>query len=461
MKNDIFRNLPRMDHTLENPMLENVIVKYGKENVKKALQATLNTVREEIKNGNIDFLPSEEYIVLDAIKNLNWTYKQNLKKVINGTGIIIHTNLGRSILSKNAIDRIVEISSSYSNLEFDIKEGHRGSRYVHVENLLKILTGAESALVVNNNASAVLLVLNELTKSKEVIVSRGELIEIGGSFRIPSVMELAGATLKEVGTTNRTHLSDYENAIDTEKTGALIKIHSSNFKIIGYTKEVSSSELASLGKKYNVPTIEDLGSGALIDLSNLGIDEKRVKDVINDGIDIAMFSGDKLLGGPQAGIIVGKKEYIDRLKKNQLLRALRVDKFTLAALEGTLENYLNEKSYLKIPIFKMINLDKSEIYKNLISFADSIKEIPNIKCDVADVEDFVGGGTLPTYKLEGKGLSIQLINGKINRLENYLRNYSTPIIGRVHEDKFILHGRTLQDNDFITIKEALNAFNKD
>lgn len=461
MKNNMFRNLPRMDHTLENPMLKDVIDKYGKENVKKELQITLNTIREGIKNETIDFLPSEEYVVVDAIKNLNLRYKQNLKKVINGTGVIIHTNLGRSILSQNAIDRIIQISSSYSNLEFDIKEGRRGSRYEHVEDILKILTGAESALVVNNNASAVLLVLNEITKSKEVIVSRGELIEIGGSFRIPSVMELAGAILKEVGTTNRTHLHDYEDAIDIEKTGALIKIHSSNFKIIGYTKEVSSSELASLGEKYNIPTIEDLGSGALIDLSNLGINEKKVKNVINDGIDIVMFSGDKLLGGPQAGIIVGKKEYIDRLKKNQLLRALRVDKFTLAALEGTLENYLNEKSYLKIPIFKMINLDKSVIYNRLVSFVESLKDIPNIKCEIADVEDFVGGGTLPTYKLEGKGIYIKLSDGKITRLENYLRNYSTPIIGRIHEDRFILHGRTLQETDFRIIKEALSAFNKD
>lgn len=460
MKNEILRSLPRVDNLLEKDEIKKIIDIYGKENVKIALRSSLDTVRENVKKGIIEHSIEETDIIEDTKKKLEIKYRDHLKNIINGTGVIIHTNLGRAILSKEALEKIIKISSTYSNLEFNLEEGKRGSRYSHIEELLKELTGAESALVVNNNAAAVLLVLNEITKGKEVVVSRGELIEIGGSFRIPSVMEMAGTSLKEIGTTNRTHLRDYEEAIDSEKTGALIKIHSSNFKIIGYTKEVTSKELASLGVKYSIPTIEDLGSGAIIDLGKFGIEEKTVKSVIKDGIDIVTFSGDKLLGGPQAGIIVGKKKYIDKIKKNQLLRALRVDKFTLAALEETLKIYLcEEKAYSSIPVLNMISLDKDMLKINLSSIVDELNSIQNMKCTIELVEDYVGGGTLPTYKLEGYGIAIQLQNSKISNLEKYLRSYNPPIIGRIKDEKFIIHGRTLQKNELKIIKEAILAFN--
>lgn len=459
MKNEILRNLPRIDKLLNEDKTKKLICQYGKENTKLALQEILGGIRENVKIGIIENAIDEEEIIQNTEKSLEIKYKENLKNIINGTGVIIHTNLGRAILSKEAIDKIIKISNTYSNLEFNLENGKRGSRYSHIEELLKELTGAESGLVVNNNAAAVLLVLNEITNDKEVIVSRGELVEIGGSFRIPSVMKMAGAILKEVGTTNRTHLKDYEEIIDSEKTGALIKIHSSNFKIVGYTKEVTSKELASLGVKYDIPTIEDLGSGALIDLSKFGIEEKTVRSTIKDGIDIVTFSGDKLLGGPQAGIIVGKKVYIDRIKKNQLLRALRVDKFTLAALEETLKVYLNEeRAYSKIPILNMISLDKEVLKTNLNIVIEELINIKNMECDIELVEDYVGGGTLPTYKLEGYGLVIKLKDEKIARLEKYLRNYDPPIIGRIKDEKFIIHARTLQKDDLKIIKEALITF---
>ncbi len=276
---------------------------------------------------------------------------------------MIHTNLGRSLLAKEAIENVIKVSENYSNLEYDLKQGKRGSRYSHVEELIKKVTGAEAAMVVNNNAAAVMLALNTLCEEKEAIVSRGQLVEIGGSFRVPDVMKFSRAHLVEVGTTNRTHLYDYENNIN-ENTGVLLKVHTSNFKIMGFTEEVSSEEMVQLGEKYKLPVMEDIGSGTLVDFSKYGFTyEPTVQSSLEKGVDVVTFSGDKMLGGPQAGIIVGKKKYIDKMKKNQLTRALRIDKMTLAALEGTLKYYIDEKEAIEnIPTLNMI-LSSKEIHK--------------------------------------------------------------------------------------------------
>jgi L-seryl-tRNA(Ser) seleniumtransferase len=351
----------------------------------------------------------------------------------------------------------MQVVQSYNNLEYDIEEGLRGSRYDHLEKLLAEITGAEAALVVNNNAAAVMLVLNTLCKGKEAIVSRGQLVEIGGSFRIPDVMELSGAKLKEVGTTNKTHLFDYENNIN-ENTGALMKIHTSNYKIIGFTQEVSAENLQKLGAKFKIPVVEDLGSGALIDFSKYGfIYEPTVQESVKNNIDVITFSGDKMLGGPQAGFIIGKKEYIDKMKKNQLTRALRVGKMTIAAIEATLKLYLSEnKAINEIPTLYMM-LSSKEVHK---SRAKILMDILNESCKSLDFriqEDFskVGGGSLPTEKIETWVLQIRNQEISINKLEKRLRENSIPIIARISEDALIMDLRTIMDEDFDEIVSAL------
>lgn len=457
MNREILRALPKMDLLLESEEIVSIYDKFSRKEIVESLRNSLDFYRDAIINGNREDVVVKEEIIKKAKEILNNKRDSSLKSVVNGTGIVIHTNLGRSLLSDNAIKNIIKVAKTYNNLEYDIELGRRGSRYDHVESILKELTGAEGAVIVNNNAAAVMIVLNELVKDKEAIVSRGELIEIGGSFRIPEVMKMSGATLIEVGTTNRTHISDYESAIN-ENTGALLKVHSSNFKIVGFTKEVESEELSKLGKKLNIPVIEDLGSGALIDLSKYGIDEeKTVKATVEAGVDLVTFSGDKLLGGPQAGIIVGKKKYIDRIKKNQLLRALRVDKFTLSALEGTLLYYLDEEKALKeVPTLNMISLSKDDIRekgKKLLACLEGVNN--TLEINLEEENDFIGGGTLPTYKLDGYAISIKSNLISDDDLEKYLRSYKTPIITRINKGKVLIHIRTLVNDDFNIIKNAL------
>ncbi|MGV3025609.1 L-seryl-tRNA(Sec) selenium transferase [Clostridium thermobutyricum] len=456
MKKDLLRALPKTDKLLENECLIEIINKFGRENVLIEIRNILENYRKNILNDKVKTYISDEIIIKDIFMNLNNKYESTIKKVINGTGVIIHTNLGRSLLSDNAIKNLNKVMYSYNNLEYDIKKGERGSRYSHVEELLKNLTGAEGALVVNNNAAAVLLVLNEFAKEKEVIVSRGELVEIGGSFRVPDVMEMSGAKLKEVGTTNRTHRRDYENSIN-ENTAALLKVHNSNFKIVGFTHEVSSKEIGEIGKENNILTIEDLGSGALIDLNEFGIEEKTVSDVIKSGIDIVTFSGDKLLGGPQAGIIVGKKQYIDRLKKNQLLRALRVDKFTLASLEGTLFSYLDKKKAIEeIPTLNMISMSLEKLEERSIKLKEVIQNSnKDIEVKIVEENDYIGGGTLPIHKLESYAISLSKKNTNAEEIERKLRFYKIPIIGRIQKNEVLIHLRTLKLDDFDIIGEAL------
>jgi len=341
MANELLRKIPKIDDVLASDGWQKLIKNFSEEVAKNALRQYFDDLRAGIKNGDIAALPALSDIVDETRKKAIVMTTPTLRWVINGTGIIIHTNLGRSLLAQAAIDAIVNAASHYSNLEYDLNKGARGDRYEHCTSILKKLSGAENALVINNNAGAVFLILNTLAEGKEVIISRGELIEIGGSFRIPEVMKKSGAVLKEVGTTNRTYIADYERVIN-ENTGLIMKAHTSNYRIRGFTHEADIEELSALGKKYNIPTFYDAGSGLLYSVKASGIlDEPLISQEVAKGLDVVSFSGDKLLGAPQAGIIVGEKTLIDAMKKNPMTRALRPDKFTLAGLESTLLLYLD------------------------------------------------------------------------------------------------------------------------
>ncbi len=385
----------------------------------------------------------------------------NLKRVINATGIVIHTNLGRAPLSEKVLSEIIKIGKYYSNLEYDLKEGKRGSRYIHVEEILKEITSAEGALVVNNNAAAVLITLNTLAFEKEVIVSRGELIEIGGSFRIPEVMKWAGCILKEVGTTNKTHLYDYENAI-SDKTALLLKVHKSNYEIVGFTQEVSLEELVTLAKKYNLLVMEDLGSGCFIDFSKYGFKkEPTVQETLKAGVDVVTFSGDKLLGGPQAGIILGKKELIEKIRKNPLNRAIRIDKLTLAGLEATLRLYRDENLAIEyIPVLSFILSPKDKLKKKAQKLYRLLKKLnlKEIEFKIVETIGKTGGGALPTLELPSYSVIVHSSKISPSQLQKYLRNYKIPIIARIEEDKLVLDVRCLFDEDLEEIKKAFQSF---
>ena len=344
-KNILFRNIPKVDVLLEKESIQNLIRLYSRDTVVEAIREETEGLREFIKTceDEGEAVRRTEELVQNIERHVVKMHTPDMRPVINGTGTILHTNLGRAPISMEHMEYVASVATGYSNLEYDLEAGRRGERYSHFEELLCKITGAEAAMAVNNNAASVMLILNTIGKDKEIVVSRGELVEIGGKFRVPDVMEQSGATLVEVGTTNKTHFSDYENAI-TEDTSALLKVHTSNYRIVGFTENVPIAELVPLGEKYGIPVIEDLGSGVLIDLAKYGLEhEPTVQESIQAGADVVCFSGDKLLGGPQAGIIVGKKKYIDRMKKNQLTRALRIDKFTATTLDVVLHEYLSEE----------------------------------------------------------------------------------------------------------------------
>lgn len=414
-------------------------------------------LREEVISFSKDDIFNKFY---DLVKNKNTL---NLRRVINATGAILHTNLGRALLSKEAIESVIEVSMGYSNLEFNLKDGSRGSRYDHVEKLLMDLTGSEGAVVVNNNAAAVLLVLNTLCKDKEGVVSRGELVEIGGSFRIPDVMSYSGVKLVEVGTTNRTHLKDYENALG-ENTGALLKVHTSNYKILGFTKEANIEELVKLGEEKNIPVISDIGSGTLIDFSKYGLSsEPTVQSYVEKGVDIVTFSGDKLLGGPQGGIIVGKKKWIEKIKNNQLTRALRVDKMTLAALEATLKSYQDEERAIKdIPTLSMMTSPKEIHKKRGEKLKRSLKsKLNNFNIELCEDYSVVGGGAMPEEKIETYVIKVKSDLYSSCQIEGRLRNNKIPIITRIYKDYVIMDLRTIIDGDFPVIVEAFKEIEEE
>ncbi len=467
MNKTLLRNLPKVDNILEKKGIKNLLDNYPRDYVLKSIRESLDELRNSVLNDKIcenEFQMKVSNIENDVIERIKNKSQFKLKKVINATGTVIHTNLGRSVLTDDILHNVKQVSTGYSNLEYDLINGKRGSRYSHLIELIREVTGAEDAIIVNNNAAAVLLVLSSLGKDKEVIVSRGELIEIGGAFRIPDVMEQSGCNLVEVGTTNKTHLSDYEYAI-TEDTGALLKVHTSNYKILGFTESVDSKELSSLGRSKNIPVIEDLGSGVLVDLSKYNLSyEPTVGETLKKGVDIVTFSGDKLLGGPQAGIIVGKKEYIDLCKRNPLNRALRIDKFTIAALESVLRYYIDEEDAIKnIPTLRMITMKKEEIETKAKILKDRIEELSlnkEIKIDKVDLVSQVGGGSMPLEELPSKGISLHLENYSANKMEEFFRAYKIPIIARISDNVIYFDLRTVEIEEIEIIVDAIDAFIK-
>ncbi len=457
----ILSKLPSVDELLKDEQILNLLYKVPRNVVVKEIRNNIEKYRKKILNMEEhlleDFKIDIKEIINSIVTSSNEFTQMSLKEVINGTGTVLHTNLGRSILSDDIKNQIWSVASGYSTLEIDVSSGKRGSRYSHVTEILKFITGAEDALVVNNNAAAVMLVLGTMAKDKEVVVSRGELVEIGGAFRVPDVMEQSGASLVDIGTTNKTHLWDYEAAI-SEDTAAFLKVHTSNYKILGFTEDVSINELVKLGNENNIPVIEDLGSGVLIDLQKYGLThEPTVQESVNAGADIVTFSGDKLLGGPQAGIIVGKKSYIDKMKKNPLTRAFRIDKLTMAALEATLRIYLNEENAINIiPTLKMLTepyesiKQKSEVLYNKIA-----EENLNLNIDIKKDYSEVGGGSLPLEKLPTYTITLKSKDISSSQLEKKLRKYKTPIFTRVQDDNVIIDLRTVKEEQYKTIVQAL------
>ena len=460
MSKHLLSQIPAINKILLLDEIKELMNTYTEVAIKSAIKQYIEEIKQAILNEELIEVPSLSKIVGEVARIVEKEDKNSLRRVINATGTILHTNLGRSLLSEKIKENIESVAFNYSNLEFDIDNKKRGSRYVHLIDIIKKLTGAEDVLVVNNNAAAVLLTLNTLVKDQEIIVSRGELVEIGGAFRIPEIIKLSGGVPVEVGTTNKTHLKDYENAI-TEETGALLKVHTSNYKILGFTESVSNEEISYLARENELVSINDLGSGQFVDFSKFGLPyEPTVKEILDSGIDIVTFSGDKLLGGPQAGIIVGKKKYIEKMKKNQLTRALRVDKMTLASLEATLKLYLDEKNALEhIPTLHMISLSKERLFGK----ADVLKtKLSDLDFDIRIEEDKaeVGGGSYPASYLES--VAVKLTHRKLHatEIERKLLEVEIPIITRIKDNSIILDMRTLRTREFDIVKAALEEVTK-
>ena len=458
-KNMLYRSIPKVDVLLENQDIVTLIENHHRDVVVDVIREEIDKLRNFIKeNDDVNLIETKINNLIENIKiSTEKVYSYNIKKVINGTGTILHTNLGRAIISKKHADYLSEVVTSYSNLEYNLEEGKRGERYSHFEKLICKITGAEAAMAVNNNAAAVMLVLSSMAAEREVIVSRGELVEVGGKFRIPDVMKSSNAHLVEIGTTNKTHLEDYEDAI-SENTGAFLKVHTSNFKILGFTESVSIEELCKLGREKDIPVIEDIGSGVLIDLSEYGLEyEPTVQDSIKAGVDVVSFSGDKLLGGPQAGIIVGKKKYIDKMKKNPLTRAFRIDKFTATILEMIFHEYLNEEDAIKnIPVLSIITKDLKEIEKNANALFNKIENLENVAdINVEDTFSQIGGGSLPAERIKSKSVTIMPKNISTQSLEAKLRAGKNPVVGRISEEKLILDMRTVLEDEIDILAQKL------
>jgi len=456
----LLQTIPGVDHIIELTKEKPFFLDKPRTIIIKTIRETLEEIRLKLLDETKDFsedLMKPHDIVERVKEKVTFHLELKLKPVVNATGIVIHTNLGRSLLSTDAIDNIVRLAGGYSNLEFDLSKGKRGSRYSVVEDILCEITGSDAAMVVNNNAGAVLLCLDTLAKGKKAIVSRGELVEIGGAFRIPDVMAKSGGILTEVGTTNRTHLRDYSNAVDSE-TALFLKVHTSNYQVVGFTSQVNLNELTALGKECNIPVMEDLGSGTFIDFSKYGLmKEPTVQESIKAGADIITFSGDKLLGGPQAGIILGKTSFIEAIKKNPLTRALRIDKLTLSALESTLSHYRDEKKAVdQIPTLNMLTVPLPIIEQRAAQLLEILKDIndPRIEFSSIDVVSKAGGGSLPLLDLPSKCIGVAIDGLSANKIENHLRFSRPPIIGRIENDIFLMDLRTIQDKEFKIIKDT-------
>lgn len=453
----LLRGIPKIDELLLDEQLVFFMETTPRSVVVDAAREIIDRIRKEILAGTLEEIPEKEELVSEICETITGKKKHNLRTLINATGVILHTNLGRANLCRMAVESVLSVADSYSNLEYDVKKGVRGSRHDHVEKIITKITGAEAAMVVNNNAAATMLCLSAMAEGKEVITSRGELVEIGGSFRIPDIMEQSGAHLKEVGTTNKTKPSDYRNAYDPEKTGAFMKVHTSNYRIVGFTQEVTLKEMVALGKEYNLPVIYDMGSGLMADLTRYGVDEPTVIDALNDGADVVLFSGDKLLGGPQGGILIGKKEYIDKMKRHPLARAFRVDKMTLAAMEATFFEYLDMDTAKKtIPVLQMITVSQEELAVRAYALIAAVRKVTDAyHLDVVSCKDQIGGGSAPTVRLNGSAVSVSSDTIPAEKLERLMRKAETPVIVRVAHDELILSVRTIRDSELDTVAAAL------
>jgi L-seryl-tRNA(Ser) seleniumtransferase len=449
--------LPQVNEYLKSPYGETWLETYYRAVVIRSIREVIELKRKEILDGagpdvSIDSLAG------DIERRIKFHSAYKLRPLINASGVVIHTNLGRAVLSDRAIENVAAIAGGYSNLEYEISKGKRGKRYTHIKNIIRELTGAEDALVVNNNAAAVLICLDTFAKGKEVIVSRGELVEIGGSFRIPAVMQASGAILREVGTTNKTHLSDYENAV-CGNTGLLLKVHQSNYKITGFTEEVPIEKLVKLGGEFNIPVVDDLGSGCLVNLEQFGIPgEPTVQDVIGQCADLVTFSGDKLLGGPQSGIIAGREKLIREIEKNPMLRAMRIDKMTFAALEATFMQYLDEEKALQdIPTLRMLTQSETDIKKRAKKILNALRKTISGHAELSIIADQsrAGGGSLPEADFPTYAVSVKPLNLSVNALEKKLRLGNPPVIARIQEEVLLIDARTIQDRD---IKTLVNCF---
>ena len=451
----LLSQIPAINKILMTEEVKQLLEEYPEVFVKDIVKKETENIKNEILNNNLSEVPSMEEIIEKINLSVKKNYKYSLRRVINATGTILHTNLGRSILSESIKENLIDVTFNYSNLEFNLAEKQRGSRYVHLIDIIKRLTGAEDVIVVNNNAAAVMLTLSTLAKDKEIVVSRGELVEIGGAFRIPEIIKLSGGTIQEVGTTNKTHLKDYVNAIN-ENTGILLKVHTSNYKIVGFTKEVTYKELADLAHEKGLVAVNDLGSGQFVDFTSYGLTyEPTVKEVLDSGIDVVTFSGDKLLGGPQAGIIVGKKKYIEAMKKNQLTRALRVDKMTIAALEATFRLYLDEEKALKeIPTLNMISMSMEELREKAGKFAEKVKETA-FTSEIMEDKAEIGGGSYPGVYLDSVSVKLTHNTRTATEIEGILLEADIPIITRIKENSIIFDMRTLREQEFDLVVESL------
>jgi L-seryl-tRNA(Ser) seleniumtransferase len=463
---ELFRKLPSVDEVVRDPAIHFLVGSSGQDSVINAARAVLARLRQEITEGLLDEAGLELALsgMAGAVeKQLRLAMDYSLRPLINATGVILHTNFGRAPLSDAAMEHIRETAASYSNLEFELTTASRGKRDAHAERLFRQLLNTEfqskgresvSTIVVNNNAAAVLLALNTLADGGEVIVSRGELVEIGGSFRIPEVMAKSGAILREVGTTNRTRTADYESAIN-EKTRLLLRVHRSNFEITGFTEQASTAELAALAQQRGIPLMEDLGSGALFDLRSIGInDEPGVLHSLRSGVDIVTYSGDKLLGGPQAGLISGDSALVARMRANPLFRALRVDKLIYAALEATLLAYLRG-DHDAIPALRMMRLSKNDIGERAEALAATITA-PRLKIEILDADSVLGGGAAPSAVLPTRVLALSCRGLSADELAAQLRGSDPPIIARIEEGHVVLDLRTVFPQQDAAVAAALN-----
>lgn len=459
----LLRQLPQVDELLRHPTLLPAVSPRLRALAAAAVRRALAAKRHWLAACPAADLPPDldlESLLQELLPKIQAAGATSLRRVINATGVVIHTNLGRSPLAAAALAQIQEVAAHYSTLEYDLAKGERGSRHDHLEELLKEVTGAEAALVLNNNAAAVLLALTCLAKGKEVILSRGQMVEIGGSFRLPEIMAVSGALLKEVGTTNKTHLKDYEQAISLE-TAMLLKVHPSNYRITGFTSEVALPELVALGRRYGLLVVEDLGSGCLIDLSRYGIErEPTVQETLKAGADLVLISGDKLLGGPQAGLALGERSVISRLRAHPLTRALRPDKLTLSGLEATLRLYLDEpQAIAEIPTVRMLSRPVAELDRQARGLARSLRRLLGGRVQIRVVSSIgrVGGGALPQVSLPSRALTLAVPPLSPQQLEARLRQAQPPVIARIEQDTLLLDLRTLLPDDLPALKAALQG----